>query len=480
MAFTSTLERLHKSRGCLPRNGGARPVPTGQTSPLSTIHSEQRRAVRLFVHQAQFQTTMAYDLGMPPGFALRSTLTVVLFCVSCSTATAQEQKDGLRVLLQGNDRFGLRLLEQMHSATPDKNIAVAPLSLTILMGAIQTHSEREESRKEFDHVFGWGMYPELRIPARMMLAAMEKPRMEHESPYNMRLTGKPGNMVESESLWMTNRLLYRSAKTDPPLVDAHFMESASKDFGLKLVNTGDKNPSESALRASRGQVGRVPAVSPRDEVWLSAGFHMRQSWEDLFAGSQPEPGEFRLESGQKRRVLNIQSKLERLPHMKTEQFEAVTIPCGRVQMVVVLPSPSMKIQELEQWLVTHTDALNGMNSSQLGLVTLPQFEMKSSVRLEQSLKAMGIADIFHHLDGIMPAGPARVADIAQNIDFGADKHGLHADAETMIGAVYFGIPGAQDAFYVSIDRPFVFFVRERTTGAMVLAGALMDPGDAGR
>jgi len=423
---------------------------------------------------------MAYDFEMPPEFALRSTLTLALFCICCSTVPAQEQKDGLRVLLQGNDRFGLRLLEQMHSATPDENIVVAPLSLTILLGAIQTNSEREESRKEFDQVFGWGMYPELRIPARMMLAAMEKPRMERESPHNMKLTGKPGSIVESESLWIVNRLLYRSPKSGQPLLDSHFMESASRNFGLKLVNTGDRKPSESALRASRGQVGRVPAASPADDVWLSAGFHMRQSWEDLFGGSRPEPGEFRLEAGQTRRVLNIRSKLERLPHVKTSQFEAVAIPCGRVQMIVVLPAPSVKIQELEQWLLAHTDALNGMSSSKLGSVTFPQFEINTSMHLEKSLKAMGITDIFHHLDGIMPAGPSRVADIAQNIDFGADKDGIHADAETMIGAVYFGIPGAQDAFYVSIDRPFVFFVREMTTGALVLAGALMDPGDAAR
>src|SRR5215472_2921708 len=93
---------------------------------------------------------MAYDFEMPPEFALRSTLTLALFCICCSTVPAQEQKDGLRVLLQGNDRFGVRLLGQMHSATPDENIVVAPLSLTILLGAIQTNSERDESRKEFD------------------------------------------------------------------------------------------------------------------------------------------------------------------------------------------------------------------------------------------------------------------------------------------------------------------------------------------
>jgi len=50
----------------------------------------------------------------------------------------------------------------------------------------------------------------------------------------------------------------------------------------------------------------------------------------------------------------------------------------------------------------------------------------------------------------------------------------------MIGASYFGIPFAQDTFHVSIDRPFLFFVREKTTNALVLTGALMDADDAAR
>jgi hypothetical protein len=128
---------------------------------------------------------MAYDFEMPPESLLRPIFTLVVTSICCSAVSAQQPRDGLRVLLQGNDKFGARLLGQAHSETPDKNIVVAPLSLTFLLGAIQSKSVREESRKEFDQVFGWGMYPALRIPARMMLAAMEEPRMEHESPNNM-------------------------------------------------------------------------------------------------------------------------------------------------------------------------------------------------------------------------------------------------------------------------------------------------------
>src|SRR5271157_41934 len=434
---------------------------------------------------------MAYHVLMPPKSLLSLAPVLVVFSIFISTAATQEKPgDGLRVLLQANDRFGTRLLQQAHSEAPDRNLVAAPLSLTILLGAIQTHIESPETRREFDQVFGWGEYPDIRIQSRMMPAAIDdKPR---QTP---RWQGIP-DQVEPETLWIENRLLYRSPKTGLPLLDSRFVESAPKDFGLQLVNTGDKNPSAADLQGSREKVGQLPHVSPLDQVWFSSGLHMRQTWGELFMESRPTPGEFRLESGQTRTVLRIDSELRKLPHLKNEKLEAVALPCGRVLMIAVLPAPGMKIQELEQFLVSHPDALDGMSTSRYGSVTLPEFETKTSAHLESPLKAMGIGGIFQDLDGVsrtesfrnprdfsqgmLPAAKLRVTDLAQTIDFGADEYGIHADAETLIGAATFGILEARDTFHVLIDRPFLFFVRETTTNALLFTGALMDPGNAAR
>jgi hypothetical protein len=425
---------------------------------------------------------------MPPSSHLSLAGVLCALSISLSTAAAQEKPgDGLGVLLKANDRFGTRLLQQAHSEASDKNLVVAPLSLTILLGAIQTHIERPEARMEFDRVFGWGEYPDIRIQSRMILAAMnDKPR---PTPT---WRGIP-EQVEPETLWIENRLLYRTSKAGLPLLNKRFVESAARDFGLESVNTGDKNPTAADLRGSREKVGQLPHVSPLDQVWFSSGLHMRQTWEELFMESRPTPGEFRLQSGQTRTVLRIQSELRKLPHLMNDKFEAVELPCERVQMTVVLPAPGMSIQALEQFLVSHPGALDGMSTSRYGSVTLPQFEIKISVHLETPLKAMGISDIFQHLEGVtrpesfrnprdysqgmIPAAQSRVTDLAQTIDFGADNHGIHADAETLVGAVPFGILSANDTFRVLIDRPFLFFVRETTTNALLFAGALMDPGD---
>jgi hypothetical protein len=118
----------------------------------------------------------------------------------------------------------------------------------VLLGAIQTHIESQETRKELDQVFGWGEYPDIRIQSRMMLAAMDD-RLR-QTP---RWRSIP-DQVEPETLGIENRLLYRSPKCGLPLLDSRFEQSAAMDFGLQSINTGDKNPSATDLQGSREQV----------------------------------------------------------------------------------------------------------------------------------------------------------------------------------------------------------------------------------
>jgi len=403
------------------------------------------------------------------------------------SAVAQVQPgESLRQFLRGNDRFGLRLLGESHEDAPEKNAVVAPLSLTILSSAIEANSWRVETREQLQQAFGWESGIQPGVPSKMILAAMVPPQVKQLPPGAKRPKEQPW---EGQSLWISNRLLYRSKKTEPPLLEHWFAQSANAQFGLELVDVGDRQPTAEDLRTSRGETGRIPEVSPLDQVWLSSGTHLRQTWEELFMESDPHPGEFRTEEGQSLTAQRVDSVLEKLEYLKTDRFEAVVLPCGRVSMIAVLPREGMKIRELEEILAAEPEALNSMKPS-LGSVTMPIFTISETMHLEATLKAMGVKDIFENLEGVVRSdtryGPkgsfdvpvAKVTDVGQTIDFTADKHGIHADAEAVIGAIPGGLIVAQDSFHVILNRPFVFLVRENASGALLFAGSLMDPSGA--
>jgi len=47
---------------------------------------------------------------------------------------------GLPNLIRGNERFGRMLLESVHRRDPEHNVVVSPISLTIIVAAIQNSS----------------------------------------------------------------------------------------------------------------------------------------------------------------------------------------------------------------------------------------------------------------------------------------------------------------------------------------------------
>lgn len=440
----------------------------------------------LEVTPSRVSESVRYALEMQPKCVLLIMALLSPFAVQQWAAAQVQPGESLQQFIRGNDRFGLRLLAEQHADAPEKNAVVAPLSLTILLSAIEANSDRNETRQEISQAFGWDRGVEPGIPAKIVLATMEPPRVVRLAPGAKKPKEQPW---EGESLWIANRLLYRSHKNEPPLLDRWFVQSAKALFGLELVDVGDRPPTATDLRASRSEVGPIPPVSPLDQVWLSSGTHLRQTWEKLFMESEPHPGQFRTEPGQSVEVQQVDSVLEELGHLKTNRFEAVVLPCGRVSMIAILPREGLKIRELEGILAAEPDALNAMKPS-LGSVTMPIFTVRTTMRLENALKILGIKDIFENLEGVVrqdhrfgPKGSfdvpiAKVTDIGQAIDFTADKHGIHADAETVIGAIPAGLLSAPDAFTVDLDRPFVFLVRENATGTLLFAGALMDPNES--
>ena len=190
--------------------------------------------------------------------------------------------------------------------------------------------------------------------------------------------------------------------------------------------------------------------------------------------SHPRDGEFQLTSGEMKTVQMLDSGIEKFLHANTESFEAIELPCGRSFMIAVLPQPGVKIQELEHILGANPDMLDKAMHASYGSVTLPIFEIKTTMQLAGALKGMGLDEIFQNLDGVFKMPQSKINDVGQTIDFAVDKHGIRANAETVIGTIPLGILVDPHAFRISLNRPFLFFVRDFPTNALLFAGAVMD------
>ncbi len=153
---------------------------------------------------------------------------------------------------------------------------------------------------------------------------------------------------------------------------------------------------------------------------------------------------------------------------------------GAVAMTIVLPDAG-KLADVEQglsssWLAkTAVDLAANPAEVSFGL---PKFKFTWGTKeLVDSLEALGMKDAFSlppaDFSGMEPKGELYVSHVMHQAFVGVDEYGTEAAAATAVVMDVGSAPGDVKDFI--LDRPFLFFVRDTTSGAVLFTGKVIDP-----
>ena len=96
---------------------------------------------------------------------------------------------------------------------------------------------------------------------------------------------------------------------------------------------------------------------------------------------------------------------------------------------------------------------------------------------------MGITTAFSEaadFSRITMAVPLKIAFVKHAADFTVDEEGTVAAAATVVGGGYtFRAADSKKAVTFNANRPFLIFLRDDRTGAVLFAGRLTNPASAG-
>ena len=118
-------------------------------------------------------------------------------------------------------------------------------------------------------------------------------------------------------------------------------------------------------------------------------------------------------------------------------------------------------------------------------LTMPLFEQRSTADVKSALMAMGMTDAFSpsaaDFSGMdttsCAAGDAQclsISDIAHQAFISVDESGTEAAAATAVNVAVTSIE-PQPPLELTIDRPFIYLIRHRATGAILFLGRIMAP-----
>jgi len=108
---------------------------------------------------------------------------------------------------------------------------------------------------------------------------------------------------------------------------------------------------------------------------------------------------------------------------------------------------------------------------------LPRFEFEFAASLVQPLLALGMTDAFNgeraDFSGITGGRDLVISDVLHKAFIAVDEAGTEAAAATAVVFRATGMP--IEPIDVTIDRPFLFVIRDRPTGSVLFIGRVLDP-----
>ena len=409
---------------------------------------------------------------------------VILFVYGLLLATwAAHQGHAQEVLqaqpamfLRANDRFGFELLRATHEDSPDRNIVLSPLPVSLAFAVLWDGGMDNDSAAEVRkacHCFD----PDVPSAAKMILRRFEKPK---PLPFSTKAAvGMPpaiGRMLLSgkpEEMWLSAAFLYRTGTLSPD-----FVNRATEDIGVLFRVVGEKTSQSAALATSWDPTAPMPKITGRREFWFTSSTHLRTSWQgNTFVDSRREKRKFHLQSTPDVSVDFLTTEPFGYLYARTDQFEAVKLPCRLGTILLVLPPANTGIEQMEAIMASQPDLVESKLTLALGNVTLPPFHFLFDAELRNPIEKLGVHRLFADLQSLAPMAPdgGILRGVAQKTEITLDENGVRADSGTIFSGVVGGMMTVTEPFHMILDRPFLFFVRDNVTKALIFAGAVVNP-----
>jgi serpin B len=384
---------------------------------------------------------------------------------------AGDSHDTKRSAGDGLNAFAFELYRQVNDHK--KNVALSPFSISTALSMTATGA-RGETLAEMSRVLHVD-------PTPSGLARLGRLLSQYQAV---------GNKV---TLRVANRLFAANGYT----FDPSFLSGVGATFGAPAELMDFQHaPEPSRLRINewvseetREKIrDLLPAGSVTGETRLALvnAIYFLGDWSMPFAKESTRPAPFFTERGLEKRVPTM-NQLGTFRFGAADGVKVLELPYvgGRLAMTLVLPDERDGLARVEARLspAAYTRWVASLQHERV-LVALPPFEMSEGLNLSPILSRMGMPDAFDRdkadFTGIAnPPSPADrlfISAVFHKAFVKVDEKGTEAAAATAVLMMRAGAAMPQEPPKEwKGDHPFLFFLRDLDSGAILFMGRVADP-----
>jgi serpin B len=216
------------------------------------------------------------------------------------------------------------------------------------------------------------------------------------------------------------------------------------------------------------------SIQDTTRLVLANAIYFSAAWATPFEASETTDRPFTLADGTELLVPTLHASEER-GYGAGDGFRAAELPYDgdQLSMVVIVPDD---LAAFEAGLDPERlgKVLESITPHQLDL-SLPTFRFDAPLGLKEYLLALGMRDAFDAAADFSRIDGRKglvIQDVLHKGFVAIDEHGTEAAAAT---AVIVGDTSVPEVAALAVDRPFLFLIRDRPTGALLFLGRVVDP-----
>jgi serpin B len=379
--------------------------------------------------------------------------------------------EALTTLQNANTATALDLYRQLAS-TPG-NVFLSPYSVSTALAMVAAGA-RGDTLTQMLAVLHAG------LPANILHSATNALNLALLGPRNPApgTSGEPLQLQIANSVW--SQANYH--------IENNFLDLLAREYGAALNTVDYAHDPAGAVRAINEWVNastnhKIPELlSQLDSLTrlvLVNAIYFKASWLRPFDPNETRPGLFQAATGSTVSVPFMRADTD-FGYASGTDWQAVDLPyTGHASMTVIVPNPGRFAtveRALDPAFLTHV--LQSLWPTHLTL-ELPKLHLDDRANMIPALRHLGMADAFtpppgaHSADFSVMNGhhDLYISRVQHRAIITVDEHGTEAAAAT--GAVAELTSGGNRN--LTIDRPYIFVIRDTTTNTILFMGRVTDP-----
>jgi serpin B len=399
-------------------------------------------------------------------------------------------KTEIKVVVEGNNRFALAIYEKLRAE--EGNLFFSPYSISTAL-AMTYAGARGETAAQMAEVLHFPIarsgvgYDPNRESGEAMTTEVQWKQEQFHSAFgtiinDLKARGAKGRyeLTVANALWgqkgcgfLKEFLELVKVNYNGGLNEVDFVTAA--ESARQTINAWVEKETKNKIRNLIG-----PGVlNEWTRLVLTNAIYFKGNWARQFDKGNTKEAPFTLLNGEKVNVPMMNQTAE-FNYMGAEDFQGLELPYvdDELSMIILLPKKNDGLNRFEEMVTPDNLSrwLGELHRHKV-IVSVPKFKMTWQFRLNEVLKSMGMSEAFSgnaDFSGMTGRRELFISAVIHKAYVDVNEEGTEAAAATGVVMSKTSI-GPEETAVFRADHPFLFLIRDNSSGSILFIGRVMNP-----